>query len=338
MTAMTDTLEVALPGLPAIEGIRARRLRDDADYERLARVIAEANEFDAIPWVPSAENLRVELEGDAAIDRIEDVILVEVGDRPIAQAQVWRVVRDGRIVFEVNGSVAPDFRRRGLGRALLMANVRRAEARAALEPAGVACTIGAFAEEQELGNQALLRGAGFELVRHFFLMRRPDLATVQPIALPAGLEIRPVTPDQHRRIFDAESEAFRDHWDHREWTDDDFRITFARPELDTSLWVVAWDGDEVAGVVQTWIWASENERFGVSRGWLEHISVGRPWRRRGLARAISAEAMLRLRDRGIAEAMLGVDSENPTGALGLYEGLGFEVHSRAMAYRRPVDR
>ena len=35
--------------------------------------------------------------------------------------------------------------------------------------------------------------------------------------------------------------------------------------------------------------------------------------------------------------MLGVDSENPTGALGLYERLGFEVSSRSAAYQRPLD-
>ena len=65
-------------------------------------------------------------------------------------------------------------------------------------------------------------------------------------------------------------------------TESDFTTTFARPELDTDLWVVAWDGDQIAGVVQNWIWPEENERLGVKRGWLEHISVRRPWRRRGL--------------------------------------------------------
>ncbi len=39
----------------------------------------------------------------------------------------------------------------------------------------------------------------------------------------------------------------------------------------------------------------------------------------------------------MTEAMLGVDSQNPTGALGLYEGLGFVVHSRGTTYRRPLD-
>ena len=103
------------------------------------------------------------------------------------------------------------------------------------------------------------------------------------------------------------------------------------PSSTPALWVVAWDGDEVAGVVQTWIWPEENERLGVKRGWLEHISVRRPWRRRGLGRALTAESLRRLRDAGMDDAMLGVDSENPTGALGLYEGLGFE---RPLARRR----
>jgi ribosomal protein S18 acetylase RimI-like enzyme len=99
---------------------------------------------------------------------------------------------------------------------------------------------------------------------------------------------------------------------------------------------VAWDGDEIAGVVQNWIWAEENAQLGVARGWLEHISVRRPWRRRGLGRAITAESLRRLAAAGMTEAILGVDADNPTGALGLYEGLGFEVDQRSQVYRRPL--
>ena len=83
---------------------------------------------------------------------------------------------------------------------------------------------------------------------------------------------------------------------------------------------MAWDGDEIAGVVQNWIWPDENEQLGVERGWLEHISVRRPWRRHGLGRAITAERCAGCAAAGMTDAMLGVDAENPTGALGLYEG------------------
>ncbi len=328
-----DPVRLDLPGMPAIPGLRARHVHGEADYVAVARVFGESNLADGIPWLPTADQLRLDITGHDGIDPAADVILVEVDGEPVAEAQVWRLMRNGRVVFEVGGHVVPAFRRRGIGRALLAENLRRVDERLELEPRGTHREIRGFAEDDEAGHRAILSEAGFELIRHFFLMRRPELTTLPPVVLPDGLEIRPVTPDQHRAIFEAEREAFRDHWDFHEMGDDEFRTTFARSELDTGLWVVAWDGDEVAGVVQTWIWPEENERLGVKRGWLEHISVRRPWRRRGLGRAITAAALARLHDAGMADAMLGVDSENPTGALGLYEGLGFEVDSRSAAYR-----
>jgi mycothiol synthase len=332
MTTMTDTTWLALPGMPEIDGLRTRRFRDAADYERMAAIMRRANLLDHVAFMPTAGNLEVEMAGEDGIVPTQDIVVVELDGRAVAQAQVWRVVRTEQIVYEIGGSVDPDVRGRGIGSALLTENLRRADERAALEPAGTAIAYRAFADEGEHAHRRLLERRGFASIRHFFLMRRQDLATVPDLPLPEGIEVRPVTPDQHRAIFDAEAEAFQDHWGSREWTDDDFRTTHAREELDTSLWVVAWDGDQVAGVVQTWIWPEENERLGVKRGWLEHISVRRPWRRRGLARAISAMAIRRLRDAGMEDAMLGVDSENPTGALGLYQDLGFEVFSRATAY------
>ena len=145
-------------------------------------------------------------------------------------------------------------------------------------------------------------------------------------------------PDQHRTVYDAENEAFRDHWGHHEHGEEGFRQTFGQAETNTDLWAVAWAGDQVAGVVETWIWPEENRRLGVNRGWLEKISVRRPWRKRGVGRALTAIAMRKLRAAGMDEAMLGVDAENPTGALGLYEALGFTVFRRSTAYRRPLDR
>ena len=169
-------------------------------------------------------------------------------------------------------------------------------------------------------------------------MRHSGLDDVPALPMPDGLEIRPVEPGAASAVFDAENEAFRDHWGHHEHGEEAFRQTYGQAETNTDLWVVAWDGDEVAGVVETWIWPAENERLGVRRGWLERISVRRPWRRRGLGRALTAAAMRKLREAGMDEAMLGVDAENPTGALGLYESLGFTVFRRSTAYRRPLER
>jgi mycothiol synthase len=331
---------VAIPEVrpvPRLPGVAFRLFRDDADYERLAALLKACNLHDAIPWLPTVSNLRSEMEKRTSMDPARDVVLAEIDHRTVGMAGVERVVRDGKPIYEMWGAVYPDVRRRGLGTALLDWSFARVRQRAAAEDSDAPIIVQGDAEAQEVGHRALLAAAGFEPVRHFFLMRRPTLDDVPDVPLSDGLEIRPVTEDQRHQILEAEFEAFKDHWGSREPSEEDFALTLGRAELDTDLWVVAWDGDQVAGVVENWIWADENAELGVQRGWLERISVRRPWRRRGLARALTARSLVRLREAGMAEGMLGVDSENANGALGLYEGLGFEIHSRSAAYRRTLD-
>ena len=337
MTTKTEDTWLDIADAPAIEGLRFRRPRgDDADYESIAEVMAAANLKDGIPWLPTARNLREGIESSVGVDPAADMVITEIDGRAVAESGTERVMRDGVAVYEAWGTMRPEVRRRGLGRALLRENLRRARERSTREPAGLPVEVRGEAHENEVGHHALLEGEGFKALRWFFGMRRPTLADIPRAPLPDGLEVRPVTADQHRTIFDAEREAFRDHWSSREQTEGDFEFTFGRTGLDTDLWVVAWDGDEIAGVVQTWIYPEENTTLGIARGWMEHISVRRPWRRRGLGRAITAEALRRLEVAGMTDAMLGVDAENPTGALGLYEGLGFEVDHRSVTFRLPL--
>ena len=337
MTAGTKTHWLEVADAPPIKGLRFRRPRgDDHDYEAIADVMAAANLNDGIPWLPSARNLREGIESAVGIDPAVDMVITEIDGRAVAESGTERVMRDGVAVYEAWGTMRPEVRRRGLGRALLRENLRRAEERSTGEPAGLAAEVRGKAHDNEVGHRALLESEGFKPIRWSFGMRRPTLADIPATPLPEGLTLREVRAEQHRAIFEAEREAFRDHWSSREQTDGDFTFTFGRKELDTALWVVAWDGDEIAGVVQTWTYPDENATLGVHRGWLERISVRRPWRRRGLGRAITAEALRRLAGAGMTEAMLGVDAENPTGALGLYEGLGFEIDHRSVTYRRSL--
>jgi len=75
----------------------------------------------------------------------------------------------------------------------------------------------------------------------------------------------------------------------------------------------------------------------VRRGWLDSVFTRRPWRRRGLANALIARSLVKIRERGMTSAVLGVDADNPTGALGLYERNGFETTYRSTAWRKPID-
>jgi mycothiol synthase len=319
---------------PPIPGLRFRRFRDVADYEAMAALTRSASIIDGNDYAPSEENMRIDAENDAGFDPHTGYVLVELDGKLIAFGAASRQVRDGVAVYSTTGTVHPAWRRLGIGRAILQHNEEVLRRMAADRPDEGGRVYGAWATELEPGAKELLTAEGYRAVRFGFTMIR-DLDSLSPaLELPAGLEVRPVLPEHHRAIFDADAEAFRDHWDHREATEEDFVALFSQPELDTGLWRVAWDGDEVAGSVQAFIWRAENETLGVRRGWLERISVRRPWRRRGLATSLIVSALAGLRGAGMTEALLGVDAENPSGALGLYESLGFRVKDRGAIYRK----
>ena len=99
------------------------------------------------------------------------------------------------------------------------------------------------------------------------------------------------------------------------------------PSFDPSLWVIAWDGDEVAAGNVNAIEAEENAALGIKRGWLHSVFTRRQWRKRGLANALIAHSLQLMKERGMDYGILGVDADNPTGALGLYERNGFSSRS-----------
>ena len=314
-----------------------RTYAGSADDRLVAELLRTANLFDGTDLVPSDEQVANEFAHPDGFVPTEDSFLGELGGRVVAVGEVRYVRRDDEHTFDLSGSVHPDVRRQGVGAALLARLETRATERAATLSAGP-ISLDASAPELNLGFAALVEAAGYTPIRTFVEMIRRDLDEVVEPQLPAGLELSPVVAADLRKIYDAEAEAFRDHWGQRDWSDENFARMVDEPDLDLGLWRVAWDGDEIAGVVAAWIIAEENAALGLQRGWLEQISVRRPWRRRGLAAALILSACAGLRERGMTEVALGVDSTSLTGAFELYERLGFQILRRITTWRRALGR
>jgi ribosomal protein S18 acetylase RimI-like enzyme len=340
MTTDTDPLAGAPPDaqvVPAVQGLRIRPATHD-DWPALADVVNRSRGADGIDEVHTAESWANEWPESDMFNLERDMLVAEVDGRVVAEAAGYLVVRDGALVAESFGSVVPELRRRRIGSTLYRMHHERLTRSAAGDPRPGPRERRAYALDEEVSDRALLDANGYVPIRFGFEMRRSLGGVLPDHPLPDGIELRPVREAEHRAIFDADNEAFRDHWGHRENDDGDFHARFSGPETDTSLWCVAWDGDEVVGSVQNFIYAEENATLGIARGWLDHVSVRRGWRGRGVAKALCAASFRVLRERGMTEAWLGVDAANPTGALGLYEGLGFHVVRKWQAYGRPMDR
>lgn len=274
-------------------------------------------------------------------DPARDLIVAEVDGRVVAYARVeWQDSNDGERWYEGTCHVHPEWRRRGLGARLLAWTEGRrleiaAEHAAAGDATGPVRALTTFILDGDRGGAALLGSAGYVPFRRFASMRRADPTDPQTVALPDGFEIRPVTRDRSamRQVFDADVEAFRDHFGWTEGSDEKFEEFIGYDNVDPALWIVAFDGGEVAGAVLNGI---HTDADGGRTGWLDSIFTRRPWRKRGLARALIARSLALLREQGLVDAYLGVDLANANQALSLYESCGFEVLSGATAYRKPL--
>jgi ribosomal protein S18 acetylase RimI-like enzyme len=271
-------------------------------------------------------------------DPAQDVIIVEVDGVPRGWTfHRWVDTSDGLRDHRVFGIAGPEHR----GLMSLLQDTAEARAREAATvhgDVGREKVLSTFASPAQTWRTDELERRGYRIVRWAFEMERPNLDDIGVPPLPEGLEIRPVARDRAalRQVWDADHEAFADHWGGFDNSDEAFEEWLEEPTLDPSLFVVAWDGDEIAGAVLNVIDPAENEQLGVQRGWLDSVFVRRPWRRRGLGAALVGRSLEVLRDRGMRSAILGVDAENPMGALGLYERAGFVESSREASWRRPL--
>ncbi len=256
----------------------------------------------------------------------EDAWIIEVeSGRAVSYGFVWMANPPGRFVAEL--TIHPDYRGLGLGDVLLELCERRATqgsaevlaAESTEEPVSLAVSVDAG----DAGRVALLGRRGYRPVRTFLRLGIDLGVPVTEPVWPSGIRVR--TFRRHRdeaAVHAAMDEAFRDQWrpwamNLKEW----LAFRFQRPDLDVHLWWLAWDHDEIAGAVQ----AIETPLG----GYIDDLAVRRPWRRRGLGRALLLQAFVELRRRKQPRAYLDVDSASPTGAPHLYRSVGMRSMSGA---------
>jgi mycothiol synthase len=165
---------------------------------------------------------------------------------------------------------------------------------------------------------------GYRLVRSSYTME-VDLEEAAQPALPDGFSLRSYRDGDRETLRAALNESFENDWHFHEVSPSNFNEFYLKQRNhDPSLWLLAWDGDELAGFA-----LASSERVGDPElGWIGTLGVRPAWRRRGLGEALLRAAIAELFARGRRRVGLGVDTENVSGALRLYERVGM----------RPIER
>jgi ribosomal protein S18 acetylase RimI-like enzyme len=239
------------------------------------------------------------------------------------------------------GGVRPSHRRRGIGTELLRRQLARAgEVAAALDRALLADARLEAASGQR-DAQRLAERAGFTVARTFLELARPLSTPLPGGEVPAGLSLLPWDPAWDEATRAAHTDAFAESWENEPRTEVEWRQWYTGHRsfrADASAVLV--DGD---GTVQSYVLSAaypQDWGAGPRELWINNVGTRRAWRGRGAARAGlgAVLAVAAAADDGFERVILGVDRDNPTGAVDLYRSLGFAEVRSAVVLVRPLSR
>lgn len=300
-----------------------------ADLNAVAKLTHEvaAMEGDAL-FVLTAEELANAWES-TGFDVERNVWVVETqAGRLVASEEFYN--DKGHYQLKADGCVHPAFRGLGIGSALLEKIAERAQVEMQLAAPEAQVVIQSLVNNKDAAGHTLLRNNGYSPVRYYWRMEIKLQTAPTAVTFPAGIELRPFVQEAHAlAIWQADNEAFQDHWGshtrtYAEWAHE----KFGKSNFDSTLWVIAWAGNEVAGFSQN--------RFRKGIGWIGTIAVRRPWRKKGLGLALLRHTFSEFYKRSTTTVGLGVDSANLTGATRLYQRAGMVVAGEFALYEKEL--
>lgn len=309
------------PGLT----LRPARTTDAAAITALM-ITADESEGQA-PWVTELDV--VEDLHDPDLDLETDTWVVEDAGAVAGYGELWNSRLEAADAMEVQVWTAPTHRGRGIGSTL--ADLSEAAARdAARLFTKRPVLLRNFISAGDAAARALLEARGYKLVRHFFHMAIHLADVGDPPPPPDGVTIRSLDPERDARpLYDLIQHAFSQHWNWTPMTFEAFwRRVGEREDFDPELSLIAMRGDDYVG-------ASWNVTK-IDRGWVQDLAVHESARRMGLGESLLRHTFKVFKDRGWNKVGLGLDADNATGALRLYQRVGMHVTRQFDAYEKDV--
>lgn len=329
-----------LPALPADAGLTWRPLTLDDVPAWHQLVVVTENADDALERQTAHE--LADLFKGSWRDPARDSIAGFDADG-VVRAFAWSVFRpvdEGTQAPYLMGAVHPEYRRRGIGRALVSWSEARARQQLATAEVNLPARIRLFADEHNTGVRRLAEASGFTPLRWYVDMRRDLSQPLPDIATPAGLRIEGYSAERDEDVRLTHNEAFaRDHWgsspmDAEAWALDVVGGEKFRP--DWSFVAVEEPTGRVVGYLMSSAYDQDWEPQGYTEGWTDLVAVRREWRGRGVAGLLLTAAMRAYAAEGMRYAGLDVDTDNPSGALGTYTRLGYERQRGSVLYTREI--
>jgi mycothiol synthase len=297
-------------GLP--EGY-ATRAPERGDAKAVAALISACQIADTGETDMSVERM---LDDWHSLDLAEEAVILTAPDgRIAAYADVFN---RSFVIVSIYGYVHPDYREVGLGSYLVAWGERWTRDHMLQAQENARVVVQHYINSANEAARRLLENSGYSQVRGIYVM---ETTLDEPPTLPrwpADISVRTFVPGRDERaVYEAVEDAFRDLWGRPRNPFERFVRETKNENFDPSLWFLALQGDEIAGLVLCKTLAGE--------GWIDVVGVKRPWRNRGLGLAPLRHAFTEYQRRNIRRVSLSVDAESITGAPRLYGRAGMRV-------------
>ena len=299
------------------------------DVNAVAKLIYDVCEADGDTTVAvTPDELKLEWQ-NPGFDLSRDAFLIETTDGRVVGYEEF-VNSYEHAFLQTDGYVHPEFKGRGIGTTLLRVIEARAREDMALALPDVRVSLRSGIDNRDPSSHDLHRNEGYQPLRYHWRMEIKLTEAPKPVVFPDGIELRPFVREEHAHaVLDAQNEAFRDHWGSHDVSFERWEHgKFGRDDFDPTLWMIAWDGDQIAGFSQN--------RYRMGIGWISTLGVRRPWRKRGLGEALLLHSFGEFHRRGMTTIGLGVDAQNPTGATRLYQKVGMYAASEFVTYEKEL--
>jgi mycothiol synthase len=193
--------------------------------------------------------------------------------------------------------------------------------------------VGSYRHAQKA--KKLFEDLGYQHIRSLYHMLIEMDAPVPEAEFPEGIALRTYNPaTDAEAVYRAEGEAFRDHFGYVEKPFEKWKYEREHGGYDPALFFIAMDGPsgEIAGTNLCRAHSFYDEEM----GWVSSLGVRRPWRQRGLGLALLRHSFNEFYRRGKRKVGLGVDAQNLTGALRLYENAGMHIDQAYDTYEKEL--
>ncbi|MGY2004282.1 GNAT family N-acetyltransferase [Blastococcus sp. SYSU DS1024] len=328
-----------MPALPTVPGGLAVRPLSSDDVPAVAELLIAAEPLDDTGEFPDAYDVAEEWAG-WGVDPGRDGVAVTDADGALAAYAVVSASPTFRDAFRIvlDGRVHPAGRGQGIGTALLRWELARgAEVHAERHPEAPARLVVAVSGTQPR-LERLVEQSGLEAERWYRTMER-RLADLPETRQVSAVDLVPFTWDRDDEVRRAHNAAFTEHHGSSERDAESWQRLFTgsrafRPDL--SVLAVAVADGAVAGYVLAYVYEADTRARGYREVVLGQIGVLPGARGRGLASAMIGDSLRAAAARDCTVAALDVDSDNVTGALRLYESLGFTTVRTRVAWSRSL--